>query len=205
MPRRSASPDKLTIKNLSAEDLQWLKDESDRLGCDPENLVRMMIRQRSAPAPLPPQPPNGGGYYEPRYFDDQKHASLDGSAANEIYDPSTDHGPGTINEAEPSLDALMSAGPTLLDEAPKRVYSNRTIGLKSELYQRPRTIVPFRPEPARTPYPRGGIDAYTETEFVGINPEVIGSNSMGDGRNNVMRDNLRHFGVAGTRLSRGRS
>lgn len=52
MPRAKAT-DRLTIKGLSAEDLEWLKAESNRLGCDPENLVRMMIRQRSSAVVVP--------------------------------------------------------------------------------------------------------------------------------------------------------
>jgi hypothetical protein len=49
------------------------------------------------------------------------------------------------------------------------------------------------------PYPQGAYSAFSETELVSVDPDYIGKNSLGDGRMNVMRDNLRHFGVAGTR------
>lgn len=45
-------PTKLTIAALTGEDRAWLGAESGRIGCDPENLVRMMIRQRMAVRPL---------------------------------------------------------------------------------------------------------------------------------------------------------
>ena len=185
MPKRSASTDKLTIKNLSAEDQAWLKEESDRLGCDPENLVRMMIRQRMIARG--PTPPDGGIHYEPRYYDDRKHA------VDIVNDALHDVGAETINEAEPSLDQLMAAGPPLLDEAlPPRRPPARNMPLRHSA-----SVLPMRRE--QPFYPRGGFDAFSETEFVGINRQVIGANSMGDARGNVMRDNLRHFGVAGTR------
>jgi hypothetical protein len=40
--KRAASPDKLTIIGLSEADQQWLANESERLGLDRENLVRML-------------------------------------------------------------------------------------------------------------------------------------------------------------------
>lgn len=188
MAKRSASPDKLTIKGLSAEDQEWLRAESDRLGCDPENLVRMMIRQRGGPAPSPPQPPSGGRYRgEAPLWEPSLRTPEEMEAYVEPYQSAT-----TINEAEPSLDALMAAGPALLDEPPRAEYrAQMAIPRRMQ-----RKIVPMASP--RTPYPRGGFDAFTETEFVGINQAVIGANMMGDGHGNVLRDNLRHFGVKGT-------
>jgi hypothetical protein len=190
MAKRSSSPDKLTIKGLSQDDQDWLRAESDRLGCDPENLVRMMIRQRSAPTPPAPQPPNGGGYRPGYYQWADSPLTSDVTRGADQGPDLPHHAPPTINEAEPSLDALMAAGPSLLDDPPAPVVRLRP--------SPSRMHVPMRPMRERTPYPRGGFDAFTETEFVGINQAVIGANMMGDGSGNVMRDNLRHFGVKGT-------
>lgn len=212
MARRSAKPDQLTIKGLSAEDQAWLKDESDRLGCDPENLVRMMIRQRMMPRG--PQPPDGGGErfewrtgVQPMYG----HYADPGYQEQAPSDPEP-----TLNEAEPSLDALMAAVPTFLDKPPDRPPIPLPPPPKSRTgarltpfdpiaeqrsgrgmrFSRPANVVRFRAEPQ---YPLGAFSAFTETEFVGVNNATIGANSMGDARGNVMRDNLRHFGVVGTR------
>lgn len=194
MAKRSASPDKLTIKGLSQDDQDWLKAESDRLGCDPENLVRMMIRQRSAPIPPQTDPPRER--FEWREDARQlRPTRYNGEEQPHEYDPSPANPEPTINEAEPSLDALMAAPPILneMSTPPQPVVYTRREDLRYSAA--PRKIVPMR---AAASYPRGGFDAFTETEFVGINPSVIGSNMMGDGAGNVRRDNLRHFGVKGT-------
>lgn len=202
MPKRAASPDKLTIKGLSKEDQGWLREESDRLGCDPENLVRMMIRQRSAPAPLPPQPPRGG-YERPHFTPRYSTEELPGE-----FDPPEAETEPTLNQSEPTLEDVMAIAPSLLDErpAPLRVADVQSY-VSPHVFNGTRPIAPARVKvlqdrfarPANVvPYPRGAQDAFTETEFVTINPAVIGSNMMGDGHGNVMRDNLRHFGVKGT-------
>lgn len=193
MAKRSASTDKLTIKNLSADDQAWLKEESDRLGCDPENLVRMMIRQRSAAIVVgyPPPPPNGS-IHAPLDYEriDQALEQIDRS----LEERDRESADRVLNEDGPSLDQLMAAGPLLLDEPPPppRRPPARNIPLRSSA-----GVLPMRRE--QPFYPRGGFDAFSETEFVGINRDVIGANAMGDARGNVMRDNMRHFGVAGTR------
>lgn len=206
MAKRSASPDKLTIKGLSQDDQEWLKEESERLGCDPENLVRMMIRQRQAPnTVVTPPPPRGGGYrHEPKYGDWRDSPIISDDAVPAL---GAETEP-TINEADESLDALMSAGPPLLDEV---IQHARPTGMNVAprpaarptpydpiARQRSGRGMQFQRSTNVLPYPRGGMDAFTETEFVGVNRDVIGSNMMGDARGNVMRDNLRHFGVRGT-------
>jgi hypothetical protein len=37
------------------------------------------------------------------------------------------------------------------------------------------------------------------TRVVGLNDQTIGANDFGDGRGNVLRDNMRHLGITGTR------
>lgn len=181
MAKRSSSPDKLTIKGLSAEDQKWLQEESDRLGCDPENLVRMMIRQRSAPTP--PQPPRGGGVrYEPitptmsyTYPDDAVDAAVESDTP-------------TINQAEPSLDEVMSAPPSFLEEPRPRPVP------RSAPYVNPtRNIVPMRRH-----YGGGAFGAGSMTAPAGPSERASG-NMMGDGVGNVMRDNMRHFGFGSPR------
>lgn len=180
MAKRSAKADQLIIKGLSEADQQWLAEESARLGCDPENLVRMMIRQRSAFVPHIPSPPplNGARHEQAPYY--QQHVEVQG---------------------DDDLDHLMAEPPQLFETAPgvptaRPLSTRRGFALSHERQVNPGNVIPYA---STRPYPRGGFDAFTETEFVGLNQSVIGSNSMGDGTGNVLRQNLGHFGVAGAR------
>lgn len=196
MAKRSASPDKLTIKGLSQDDQEWLKAESERLGCDPENLVRMMIRQRGAPiAPTPP--PRGGPYYT------DEMPSYEGLISRYDNTPTDDEPSPTLNEAEPSLDALMAASPSILDDAVAAMVPRPARAMpaydpfagRGHLYQRPspRNIVPFRNR-----YAGGAFGAGSLTRAVGVGNATAG-NLMGDGIGNVLRDNMGHYGLVGTR------
>jgi hypothetical protein len=210
---RTKATDRLTIKGLSADDLAWLKEESDRLGCDPENLVRMMIRQRSAAVVVPvgfsPTPPPDGRSW-------RTHSAIrdNDELGRHFPEDGYSQGGSPPNEAEPSLDEVMAGQPDLAQQAsplptkPVIAYSP-TAGIagRGTQYQRPPVAAgtprlpygPYAPPRNVVPYPQGAYSAFSETELVSVDPDYIGKNSLGDGRMNVMRDNLRHFGVAGTR------
>ena len=214
MAKRSASTDKLTIRNLSQEDQDWLKAESDRLGCDPENLVRMMIRQRGAPAPLPPEPPRGGPYYT----DDMP--SYTGLVPRYDMTPLGEEPPPTINEAEePTLDQLMASGPSILDDAmavmqpPVRgmpaydPFAGRGLRFQREVqhpaaYSRVHkgppahvNVLPFRA--GRGGYPGGAFGAGSLTRAVAFSGDLTSGHAMGDGLGNVTRDNFQRWTKGG--------
>jgi hypothetical protein len=99
----------------------------------------------------------------------------------------------------PSLDQLLGAAPSLLDEmmavapAPQPPVRPAAPTYRSALPQRgPRQ--PARPQVWGA---FGGV--YSMTRPVGVNEYATGANTTGDGRGNVLRDNMRHFGIAGTR------
>ena len=106
--------------------------------------------------------------------------------------------PADADGGEPGagLDELLGAGPSLLDEMLAMAAPQPS---------------PQMPAPARVPQ-RGYRPAYQRrmgvqpsagpgslTRAVGVNDQSIGANNLGDGHGNVLRDNMRHFGIVGTR------
>ncbi len=193
-------PDRLTIRGLSADDQAWLAAESDRLGCDPENLVRMMIRQRIGPGTIVQQ---AEVYQEPAprlrtiYPELARDPDPDEPDGTPLPEPAADP------TDEGSLDDLMAAGPSILDDAVRTTQRAPVavpafdpfdrFGGRGLRYQRPaqRRQAVARPN-------MGAFSAGSMTRPVGVNPDVAGGNSSGDGVGNVMRDNMRHFGLVGT-------
>jgi hypothetical protein len=199
MAKRSAKPDQLTIRGLSGDDQAWLKAESERLGCDPENLVRMMIRQRIMSHSEPP--PNGGGYREP-YDEQPVHRAYNGASAYTEPEPPLAPEvdiPPDPDGGEPTLDQLMAAPPPLVDSPPPRPPTRNYASFQRPRYQPARAsqnVVPIRPV-----YPGGAFGAFSLTQPLGLHENVQRANAMGDASGNVMRDNFRHFGFSGSRRS----
>jgi hypothetical protein len=92
-----------------------------------------------------------------------------------------------------ALDDLLRAGPSTLDAPPQPALQPMA---------RPSAPTYRSAMPQRAAGPQGwGAHGgtYSMTRPVGVNSYAIGTNGTGDGRGNVLRDNMRHFGVAGTR------
>jgi ribosome modulation factor len=97
-----------------------------------------------------------------------------------------------------TLEDLLRAGPSILDEmmalsqpAPAPVSRANQIsanqrGYRAALSNRSRGVQPF-------------AGPGSMTRAIGVNDWAIGTNTTGDGRGNVVRDNMRHFGIVGTR------
>jgi hypothetical protein len=111
--------------------------------------------------------------------------------------------PADADGGEPgALDELLKAAPSILDEMvalagleqPNPLVDNLPVrsarvpqrGYRTQLNHRGRGMVALDGPGSRT-------------RAIGINDGVIGGNNYGDGPGNVQRDNMRHFGVAGTR------
>jgi hypothetical protein len=197
---KSKATDHLTIRGLSSDDQAWLKAESERLGCDPENLVRMMIRQRMVSTPEPPT--TGGGYREP-YYEQPTHRAYNGAAAHDQPDPPLAPEvdvPADPDGGEPTLDQIMAAPPPFVDKpAPPRSrqpYISAGHGSRYQQRQTPsrNNIVPISPI-----YAGGAFGAFSLTQPLGLSESAPRGNMMGDAAGNIMRDNFRHFGFSGSR------
>lgn len=195
------------VIRLAAEDRDWIRSEAERIGVDSATLVRMLIRQaRNAPGGLPV-------HYGDEVSEDQVR-SIDAAVGDEF-----ETGDWETVEQEQSLDSLMEAGPSLLDEAaaepepaplPERAPAMIPFTFAAESryrFQRTpqRTTAPQRPAPQRAGYaarqvnaPPGAFRAGSMTRAVGVGDGTRG-NVTGDGIGNVIRDNYAHFGFVGTR------
>ena len=97
------------------------------------------------------------------------------------------------------LDDLLRAGPSLLDGLMAQASPEQ-----QQLAQRPgRQMQPQRTyRPPLSNHNRGLQPVYgpgSMTRAIGVNDMTVGTNNTGDGRGNVLRDNMRHFGIAGSR------
>ncbi len=98
-----------------------------------------------------------------------------------------------------SLDDLLSAGPSILDEMLARTQPEQAraaqlldVAARGRVPQRS-----YRAPLSRQQRPQFGPGSMTRP--LGVNEQVVGANDFGDGRGNVLRDNMRHFGFSGTR------
>lgn len=180
-----------------------LNAKASALGLDVAAYARMLIYRdvnELAVAYAPPtrEPEHLGEvatFWQPQASPPQSEASDD-----EI-DPNEPRAEDVEIPADPDgagLDDLLRAGPSLLDEmmaqaAPaKAPISQRPgAGLQQRQYRAP---LSNRNRGAQPIYGPGSM-----TRAIGVNDMAIGSNNTGDGHGNVLRDNMRHFGITGTR------
>lgn len=92
----------------------------------------------------------------------------------------------------PHLDAILGAAPSILDEMMSGAMP--TSQAASTYRQQRQSSRSYRQRPAQPLYGPGSM-----TRAIGVNDMTIGGNTFGDGTGNVMRDNMRHFGIVGTR------
>lgn len=91
------------------------------------------------------------------------------------------------------LDELLAAGSSLLDDMLARAQPRTAPAVQ----QQPRST--YRPAHARSFGLQPQYGPGSRTRQVGVNDHAVGSNAFGDGSRNVLRDNMRHFGLSGTR------
>lgn len=90
----------------------------------------------------------------------------------------------------PQLDAILGAAPSILDE----MMASAMPQAAPTYRQQRQSSRSYRQRPAQPLYGPGSM-----TRAIGVNDMAIGGNTYGDGTGNVMRDNMRHFGIVGTR------
>lgn len=90
-----------------------------------------------------------------------------------------------------ALDDLLRAGPSILDQ----MMSAPAPAAAAPSYRQAAPQRTYRSN--RGPQPVVGPGSLTRV--VGVNDMAIGGNTLGDGRGNVLRENMRHFGIVGTR------
>ena len=94
----------------------------------------------------------------------------------------------------PQLDAILGATPSFLDEMMSNAMpASQPAPTYRQAMQR-QSSRSYRQRPAQPLYGPGSM-----TRAIGVNDMAIGGNTYGDGTGNVMRDNMRHFGIVGTR------
>jgi hypothetical protein len=198
MPRKTRA-DRLTIDGLSEADQQWLASESERLGIDPPNLIRSLIRRRvtlfiASSDDIAPK-----AYVEAHRRPDAELASETDYRQSLAVDERLYQQPHPDVDGVPpddaSLDELMAAQPSLTE----RPVEPRRSPWRGPTPQR--RVSPSRPAAAVAAPPRvlGAVSAFTLVQPLGLSDNVQRSNAMYDGRNNVMRDNNRWLGFTGTR------
>jgi hypothetical protein len=201
MPRKS-SPDTLIVRGLSADDQAWLASESERLGVDPENLVRAMIRQRRGLRVVPaedetsPQPRVIPFEFTPpttvpidpedlRIMRERMDARAQATPQLALHPDLDDGGIDLSPEAaEPGLDEVMAARPPLF--AQKEARPSPWNG------PRQRHVAPHRPAPERAVAPPrvlGAISAFTLIKPLGLSERTVRAPMQGDGIGNVMKQN----------------
>ena len=140
---------------------------------------------------------------------EQVDAALE--AAGEEHAEEIDVPADADGEAGAQLEALMQAAPSFLDELVER--SRPRAAAAIEQRQPPRIV---NPDPRPRNYRQGPVNALARqmggrpdhrrafgvapgslTRVVGVGE--VGGNMQGDGFGNVRRDNMRHFGIVGTR------
>lgn len=94
-----------------------------------------------------------------------------------------------------ALDELLGASSTILDEM---------MAMAQPAPQAPAAPAPrsYHAPLSRRPGAQSLQPVYgpgSKTRAVGVNDMAIGGNTYGDGRGNVLRENMRHFGIVGTR------
>ena len=210
---------RLTIR-LGDEARTWLKAEADKRGLDEAAFARMLIYERmngAAPA-MPSAAPfafRSRGYAAPGGETNDEIAAESGNDGRDVPDkelasagepraeemeipPDADGG-----DPQAALDALMQAGPSFFDELAERVAPRASAVAsrpQSALASRDRYAAPartYRRAPTRGLQPSVGPGSMTRP--VGVNGGVAGGNIQGDGYGNVLRDNMAHFGMVGTR------
>jgi hypothetical protein len=109
--------------------------------------------------------------------------------------------PADPDQGSPGLEDVMAGASDILDDM---------IAL-SEQPAAPARQVQRAPQPQRGAYqPRFGANRNqraampahgpgSATRVIGVNDQVAGQNQYGDGHGNVLRDNMRHLGLTGTR------
>jgi hypothetical protein len=102
------------VRNLSLEDLEWLKIQAETLGCDVENYVRILIRQRRAAIVMAPPPTLAAAQPESAahasYYDDAPFADSGEPYRSDVEVPRDP-------ESGPELDKLLRNAPSILDQA----------------------------------------------------------------------------------------
>jgi hypothetical protein len=204
---------RLTIR-LSAEVRAWLKAEGDQRGLDEAAFARMLIYgamnganevaarftfpvDDAAPSSETVTSPTMRAPLADRDFADEQRAE-------EIDVPADADG----GDAGAQLDALMAAAPSFFDDLMAR---SRAPAAQPALPARqpPRVVNPDPlPRSYRQPAPARGTGKPDHRRGYGVAPGSLtravgvgraGGNIQGDGFGNVQRDNMRHFGIVGTR------
>jgi hypothetical protein len=197
MTKRGAQVDTLKVGGLSAEDLEWLKTEAERLGCDVENYVRILIRQRRAPIMVAALPTLVPATYRDELVEEYRQ-QLRPDMRFERAEPEPEPEPsfGTaVPVDEPSLDELMRTRPLFFDETPTRPAQRSPTQSQPRYREEPqRNVVPMRS--ATAPYAGGAHGAFSLTQPVGLSERVARAPMQGDGLGNVIRQNNTWIGFS---------
>ena len=202
--------DRLTIR-LDADIRAKLHAKAAELGLDDAAYARMVLYREINGAPYQaqhgqyarPVGPHGPAGREDGFLarPDPRHSTgLDGGSPDGF--PEIDDGlraeemdiPADPDGGVPHLDAILGATPSFLDEMISNAMpASPPAPTYRQAMQRqsPRS---YRQRPAQPLYGPGSM-----TRAIGVNDMAIGGNTYGDGTGNVMRDNMRHFGIVGTR------
>lgn len=189
--------DRITIR-LDADMGARLSAKASALGLDDAAYARMLIYRDVNEIPLP----EAGQWPGREMLPLMTEAKVGTSAPTAEEQPE----PLPVEEmdipADPDdgagLDDLLRAGPSLLDQmmaqtaaAPAPTNQRPGAALQQRTYRAP---LANRNRGLQPVYGPGSM-----TRAIGVNDMAIGANNTGDGRGNVLRDNMRHFGITGTR------
>jgi hypothetical protein len=187
--------DRLTVSGLTEADQQWLAAESERLGIDPENIVRAMIRARRSLHLVEDVPPVDGAALRSSYEEQLDPAPIFRSAAQDLPEQN-----GTFPDDDASLADVMRAPPSIVGRpAEPRASPWNASGRAAGRYQPARAALPARSSVAATPAPNvggGAFAAFTLVQPVGLSDRVVRGPMQGDGLGNVLRQNNTWLGFS---------
>jgi hypothetical protein len=191
---------RLTIR-LTEQARAWLAAEAEKRGLDEAAFARMIIFERMnggystdrsaavARAATGPAGENPTPATTPPSFED----FADEPRAEEMEIPPDPDG----GDPHAQLDKLMEAGPSFFDDLITQA-APRAAAVATAVERAPATrrgyarTLPSRQGPQPAHGPPGSL-----TRAVGVNDSAVGY--MGSAANTVLRDNMRHFGIVGTR------
>jgi hypothetical protein len=207
MPRKS-SPDTLVVRGLSADDQAWLASESERLGVDPENLVRAMIRQRRGLRVVPAEdetlPTTLMSAELASEADYHRSLAVAERLSRQPRLESDDAADGIVSPDEQSLDEVMAARPLFAQHRPEGPHNSQ--GSPWTGSPRQHRVVPPRPAPQRAvapPQVSGAFSAFTLIQPLGLSERTVRGTMQGDGAGNVMRQNNTWAGFSSGGSRRG--
>lgn len=201
------------VTRLEHEARERLHAKASALGLDDAAYVRMLIYRdlngleaaavpAAGPPPREPEAIRGVARFRQPHAPRLPNSDQFIGAEKEVPEPLPVEEmdiPADADDGDPgALDELLAAGPSILDEM---LAMNQPAPAPMPAQQAPRNVPhrSYRPALSRRQGLQPAYGPGSMTRAIGVNDQSVGTNDFGDGVGNVLRDNMKHFGISGTR------